>query len=89
MGIIYTPNILKHCYIDSLYDTPTFQKLWHVIDLIYFRNVYISMAKQAPAVMPIMGKEAIFTKVPFSLIWNFVISLLSEKLFEFWQVFFI
>ena len=27
MGIIYTPNILKHWFRDSLYDTPTFQKL--------------------------------------------------------------
>ena len=25
MGIIYTPNILKHWFTDGLYDTPTFQ----------------------------------------------------------------
>ena len=27
MGIIYKPNVLKHWSTDSLYYTPTFQKL--------------------------------------------------------------
>ena len=65
MGVIYTPNILKYSFIDSLYDTPTFQKLWHVIDFIYFRNFYTSMAKQTPAMIPMMGKEAVVTKFTF------------------------
>ena len=36
MGIIYKPNILKYRSADNLYYTPTFQKSWHVTDLIYF-----------------------------------------------------
>ena len=70
MGIIYTPNILKHWFTDSLYDTPTFQKLWHVIDFIFFRNFYTSMAKQTLAVV---------TKFPFLLIWNFVVNFTILK----------
>ena len=73
MGIIYTPNILKHWFTDSLYDTPTFQKLWHVIDFIFFSNFYTSMAKQTPAMLPIMGEEAVVTNFAFLLIWNFVL----------------
>ena len=65
MGMIYTPNILKYSFIDSLYDTPTFQKLWHVIDFIYFRNFYTSMAKKTPAMIPMMGKEAVVIKFTF------------------------
>ena len=62
MGIINTQNILKHWLTDNLYDTPTFQKLWRVIDFIYFRNFYTSMTKQTPAMIPVMEKEAVVTK---------------------------
>ena len=58
MGIIYTPNILNHWFTDSLYDTPNFQKLWYVIDFIFFRNFYTSMAKWTPAMTPMMGEES-------------------------------
>ena len=68
MGIIDTPNILKHWFTDSLYDTLTFQKLSHVIDFIYFRNLYTSITKETPAMMPMMGKEAVVTKFTFLLI---------------------
>ena len=64
-GIIYTPNILKHWFTDGLYDTPTFQKLWHVIDFIYFRKFYTSMAKKIPAMISMIGKEAAVTKFAF------------------------
>ena len=43
MGIIYTPNILKHWFTDSLHDTQTFQKLWHVClftDMNLCRKLY-------------------------------------------------
>ena len=79
MGIIYTPNILKYSFIDSLYDTPTFQKLWHVIDFIFFRNFYTSMAKQTPAMIPMMGEEAVVTKFAFLLIWNLVVNFTILK----------
>ena len=32
MGTIYTPKTLKHSFADSLYHTPTSQKLRYVID---------------------------------------------------------
>ena len=62
MGIIYTPNILNHWFTDSLYDTPTFQKLWYVID---FKNFHTSMAKQTPAMIRMMTEEAVVTKFVF------------------------
>ena len=74
MEIIYKPNILKHWFPDSLYETPTFQKLWHVIDFIFFRNFYASIAKQTLAMTPMMGEEAFVTKFAFLLIWNFVVN---------------
>ena len=74
MGIIFIPNILKYWVTDSLYNTPSFQKLWHVIDFIFFRNFYTSMAKQTPAMIPMMGEEAVVTKFAFLLIWNFVVN---------------
>ena len=43
MGIIYTPIILKHWFTDSLHDTQTFQKLWHVClftDMNLCRKLY-------------------------------------------------
>ena len=73
-GIIYTPNILNHWFTNSLYDTPTFQKFWHVIYFIFFRNFYTSMAKQTPVMIPMMGEEAVVTKFAFLLIWNFVVN---------------
>ena len=79
MGIIYTPNILKHWFTDSLYDTPTFEKLWHVIDFIFFRDFYTSMAKQTPAMIPVMGEQAVVTKFAFLLIQNFVLNLTILK----------
>ena len=33
-----------------------------VIDFTYLRNFYSSMAKQTPALIPMMGKEAVVTK---------------------------
>ena len=79
MVIIYIPKILKHWFTGSLYDTPTFQKLWHVIDFIFFRNLYTSMAKQTPAIIPMMGEETVVTKFAFLLIWNFVINFTILK----------
>ena len=79
MGIIYTPNILKHWFTDSLYDTPTFQKLWHVIDFIFFSYFYTSVAKQTPAMIPMMGEEAVVTKFAFLLIWNLVVNFTILK----------
>ena len=79
MGIINIPNILKHWFTDNLYDTPTFQKLWDVIDFIYFRNFYTSITTQTPAMMPMMGKEAVVNKFTFLLIWNFIINFTIIK----------
>ena len=79
MGIIYTPNILKHWFTDSLYDTPTFQKLWHVIDFIFFSYFYTSVAKQTPAMIPMIGEEAVVTKFAFLLIWNFLVNFAILK----------
>ena len=45
MEIIYKPNILNHRLPDSLYYTLIFQKLCHVIYLIYFRRFYTLIAK--------------------------------------------
>ena len=70
MGSIYRPNILKHRFTDSLHDTPNFQKLWHVIDFIYFRGFYAPVTKQTPAAILMMGKEAAVTKFVFLLTWT-------------------
>ena len=79
MGIIYIPNILKHWFTDSLYDSPNIQMLWHVIDSIYFSNFSTSIAKQTPAMIPMMGKEAVFTQFAFLPIWNFVVNFTILK----------
>ena len=33
-----------------------------MVDFIYFRNVYTLMAKETPAMIPMMGKETVGTK---------------------------
>ena len=38
MGIIYKPNILKHSFTDSLYDAPTFQKVWHFLHFHFLQE---------------------------------------------------
>ena len=38
-----------------------------MIDFIYFRNFYTSTAKQTLAMTPMIEKEAVVTKFPFSL----------------------
>ena len=68
MGIIYKSTILKQWFTDGLYDTPTFQKLFHVIDFIYVRTFYISMAKKTPAMIPMMGEETVVKNFAFLLI---------------------
>ena len=45
-----------------------FKKLGHVVDFIYFRNFYTSMAKQTPDLISMIGKEAVVTKFAFSLV---------------------
>ena len=79
MGITYTPNILSPWLTGNLNDTLTFQKLWHVIDFIFFRNIYTSMAKQTPAMIPMMGEETVVTKLAILLIWSFVVNFTILK----------
>ena len=66
MGTIYTPNTRKHWFTDSLYDTPTFRKLWHGIDFIYFRHFYTSMAKQTPAMIQWWERRLLSPSLPFA-----------------------
>ena len=79
MRITYTPNILNHWFTGSLYDTKTFQKLWHLIDFIFFRTFNTLMARQTPAMIPMMGEEAVVTKFAFLLIWNLVVNFTILK----------
>ena len=75
MGIIYKPNTLVH-WAYSLYYILTFQKLWHVIDFIYFRRFYISVAKQI-RIIPMMEKKAVVTKFSLLLKRNFFVNFVS------------
>ena len=79
MEIIYKPNILKHRSTYSLYYTPTFQKLWHVINFIYFMSFYISTVKQITAMIPVIEEKAVVNKFLLLLIWNFVVNFTILK----------
>ena len=68
MEVTYKPNVLTHwSETDSLYYTPIYQKLWHMIDFIYFRNFCTSMAMQVPAIIPMMAKELLPLSMLFYL----------------------
>ena len=70
MEIICKAKILMHQSTDSLYYSPTFQKVWHLIDYIYFRSFYTSITNQLPAMIPMMAKEAVVTKCSLLLLWT-------------------
>ena len=74
-----TEATLKQLSIYSLQYTTTFQKLWHVIDFFYFRSFYTLMIKQIPAMIPMIGGEAVITKFVLLLIWNFIVKLTILK----------
>ena len=65
MGIIYTPNILKHWFRDSMYDTPAFQKC----DRFHFIQEFLLFNGKANSSFdPKDGKEAVVTKFAFLVI---------------------
>ena len=71
MGLIYTPNILKHWFTDSLYDTSTFQKLWR--DRFNLLQEFLHFNGKANFTYdPNDGKRGCCRQVP---LWNFDMKL--------------